>query len=216
MTTVMLVDDHPIVRQGLRALFEAEPGFAVVGETGDGLQAVKQVERLDPDVLVLDLMMPGVNGLEVARQVIQRCPRTRVMILSMYADEAYVLEALRKGAAAYVLKGSTAADLVVAAREVAAGRQYLSPPLSQHAIEAYRSRAQSAPLDSYETLTTREREVLQMAVEGSTSAEIAARLSISPRTVETHRANLMHKLGLHTQTELIRYAMRRGIIARDP
>jgi len=215
MTTIVLADDHQVVRNGLRVLLEAEPDFSVVGEAGDGLEAVRLVERLQPDVLVLDLMMPGLNGLEVARQVSQRSPQTRVVILSMYDNEAYVLEALRAGAAAYVLKESTSAELVRAIREAVAGRRYLSPPLSERAIEIYIQKAESAALDPYETLTAREREVLHLVAEGHTNAEIAARLFVSPRTVETHRANLMRKLGLHTQTDLIRYALRRGILPME-
>src|SRR5260370_41903857 len=157
MIKIVLADDHPIVRQGLRAAFEVESGFTVVGEANDGQEDVKLVERRAPDVLVLDLMMPGLNGLEVARQVSQRSPKTRSVILSVSAAEPHVLEALRYGAAAYVLKGSSVADLVRAVREAAAGRHYLSPPLSQRAIESYRSRAQVAPLAIYDTLTTRER-----------------------------------------------------------
>jgi len=215
MTTVVLADDHHVVRQGLRSLLEAEPGLSVVGETGDGLEAAQLVERLQPDVLVLDLMMPGLNGLEVTRQVSQRSPRTHVVILSMHPNEAYVLEALRAGAAAYVLKESTSAELVHAIREAVAGRRYLSPPLSERAIEVYMQKAESAALDPYETLTAREREVLHLAAEGHTNAEIADRLFISRRTVETHRANLMRKLGLRTQTDLISYALRRGILPME-
>jgi len=215
MTTIVLADDHHVVRQGLRSLLEAEPDFSVVGETGDGLEAAQQVERLQPDALVLDLMMPGLNGLEVTRQVSRRSPRTCVVILSMYANEAYVLEALRAGAAAYVLKESTSAELVRAIREAVAGRRYLSPPLSERAIESYMQKAESAELDPYETLTAREREVLHLVAEGHTNAEIAGRLFISRRTVETHRTNLMRKLGLRTQTDLIRYALRRGILPME-
>ncbi len=215
MTTIVLADDHKIVRQGLRALLEAEPDFQVVGEAGNGLEAVQMVERLAPEVLVLDLMMPGLNGLEVARQLSKRSPQTRIVILSMHDNEAYVLRALMNGATAYVLKDSSANDLSRAVREAAAGRRYLSPPLSDRAIEVYQQKARAAALDRYETLTTREREVIQLAAEGHTNAEIAARLNISPRTAETHRANLMHKLGLHSHTDLIRYALRRGIIPMD-
>lgn len=212
MTTIVLADDHHIVRQGLRALLEAEPDFDLVGETGDGLEAVQLAERLRPDVIVLDLMMPGLNGLEATRQIAARAPQTRVVILSMHANEAYVLEALRNGAAGYVLKDSSAAELVRAVREVVAGRRYLSPPLSERAIEAYVQKAQETPQDPYDTLTNREREVLHLAAQGHSSAEIAVRLSLSPRTVETHRAHLMRKLGLRSQTDLIRYALQRGII----
>ena len=214
-TAIVLADDHHVVRQGLRGFLEAEPDFSIAGEAADGLQAVDLVDRVKPDVLVIDLMMPGLSGLDVTRQVRQRSPRTHIVILSMYSNEAYVLEALRNGAAAYVLKDSTAADLVHAVREVVAGRRYLSPPLSERAIETYAEKAKSTSLDPYETLTTRERQVLHLAAEGCTNAEIGDRLSISPRTVETHRANLMRKLGLETQTDLIRYALRRGIIPID-
>jgi DNA-binding NarL/FixJ family response regulator len=196
----------------LRALLEAEPDFLVVGDAGDGVIAAQQVERLKPDVLLVDVMMPGLSGLEVARQVMQRSPHTRVIVLSMHANEAYVLEALRNGAAGYVLKDSSTSELLQAVRTVACGRRYLSPPLSERAIEAYAQKAAPAPRDIYETLTTREREVLYMAAEGYSSSEIAARLAISPRTAETHRTHLMRKLGLHTQTDLIRYALRRGVI----
>lgn len=215
MTTIVLADDHHVVRQGLRALLEAETDFNVIGEAGDGLEAIQLIEQLRPNVLVLDLMMPGLNGLETTRQVSKHSPQTRTVILSMYANEAYVLEALSNGASAYVLKDSSSADLVHAVREVAAGRRYLSPPLSDRAIEVYQEKARAAALDKYETLTTREREVLQLAAEGHTSTEIAARLGISPRTAETHRTHLMHKLALHTQADLIRYALRRGIIPME-
>jgi DNA-binding NarL/FixJ family response regulator len=215
MTNILLADDHPIVRQGLRTLLEAESDFQLVGEAGDGLEAVRLVERWQPNILIVDLMMPGLTGLEVTRQVKQRAPQTRVIILSMHATESYVLEALRNGATGYVLKDSSAADLVQAVREVAAGRRYLSAPLSERAIDTYVQKAEAAALDVYDLLTTREREVLKLAAEGHTNAEIAERLFISPRTAETHRANLMRKLGLQNQTDLIRYALRRGILPMD-
>ena len=212
---IVLAEDHPIVRQGLRALLEAERDFQVVGEAGDGLEAVALVERVKPDVLVLDLMMPGLAGLQVARQVRQRSPQTRIVILSMHADEGYVLEALTAGASAYVLKKSTTGDLVKAIRDAIAGRRFLSPPLSDRLIDAYVEKAKGEPLDPYNTLTTREREVLQLAAEGHPNAAIATRLSISPRTVEMHRASLMRKLGLQNQVELVRYALQRGILAKE-
>ena len=214
-TTIILADDHQVVRQGLRALLEAERDFQVIGEAGDGLDALRLVERLRANVLIVDLMMPGLNGLELTRRVSRSYSETRVIILSMHANNAYVLEGLRNGAYAYVLKDSSAADLVQAVREVTRGRRYLGPPLSQYAIESYISKAEEASLDVYETLTSREREVLQLAAEGRTNPEIAARLFISARTAETHRSNLMRKLGLRSRTDLVRYAISRGILASD-
>src|SRR5262245_9595609 len=210
--SIVLADDHPLVLRGIRRVFEAEPDFALAGEAADGLQTLRLAERLQPDVLVLDLMMPGLNGLDALPALARRGPQTRVVVLSMYSDEAYVRQALCGGACAYVLKGCDPGLLVLAVREAAAGRHYLSPPLSERAIEAYLESARSGPPDPHEALTPREREVLQLAAEGHTGAEIGRRLSISPRTVEMHRANLMHKLGLRTQADLIRYALRRGVI----
>jgi DNA-binding NarL/FixJ family response regulator len=215
MITIILADDHRIVRQGLRALLEAEPDFQLVGETGDGLEAVQLAQRLQSDVVVLDLMMPSINGLEATRQISDSCPQTHIIILSMHADEGYVLESLRNGAAGYVLKDSSADDLVRAVREVVGGRRYLSAPLSERAIEVYMQKAQETSLDPYEKLTNREREVLHLAAEGHSSTEIAERLSISSRTVETHRANMMRKLDMRSQTDLIRYALKRGIIPME-
>lgn len=214
-TTIVLADDHRIVRQGLRALLSAEEDFSVIGEADDGREALEVVRRFNPDVLVLDLMMPGLNGLEVARQVHKHWPKVGIVVLSMHDDEGFVLEALANGVSAYVLKDSNSSDLVLAVREVAAGRRYLSPPLSDRAIETYQQMAKIGTMDKHETLTTREREVLQLSAEGHTNSEIAARLGISPRTAETHRSRLMHKLGLHSQADLIRYALKRGIIPME-
>jgi two-component system, NarL family, response regulator NreC len=213
--TIVLADDHQVMRQGLRMVLEAQAHFQVVAEAGNGLDTIALVERCNPCVLIVDVMMPGLNGLEVTRQVRQRAPRTRVIVLSMYSNEAYVLEALRHGAAGYVLKDAPADELVHAVHEVVAGRRYLSPPLSERAIEAYLQKAQDTGLDPYETLTTREREVLQLAAEGRTHGDIAAALYISPRTVETHRANVMRKLRLQNQADLIRYALQRGLLPME-
>jgi DNA-binding NarL/FixJ family response regulator len=213
VTSILLADDHPIVRKGLRAALEAEHDLVVVGEAASGLDAVSLVEQLRPDVLIVDVMMPGLNGLEVTRQVSQRLPFTRTIVLSTYDNEAYILEALKNGASGYVLKGTSTEELLRAIREVMAGRRYLSPPLSDQAIQAYVEKARAGPLDPYETLTDREREVLHLAAEGWSNVAMATRLSVSPRTIETHRANLMRKLGLRTQTDLIRYALKRGIIS---
>ena len=215
MTTVVLADDHLIFRQGLRALLAQESDLQVVGEAGDGVAAIQLVERLQPDVLVLDLTMPGLNGHEVAHQVSQQVPSTRIVVLSMHENEAYVLQALKCGAAGYVLKGSGMTELVQAIREVAQGRRYLSPPLSERAIELYMQKAQETPLDLYETLTPRERQVLHLSAHSLNNAEIGERLSLSPRTVESYRAEVMHKLGLRNQTDLIRYALRHGIVSMD-
>ncbi len=212
MKTVLIADDHAIVRQGLRALIDGDKDFQLVGEADNGLEAVRLVENLKPNLLVVDLMMPGLNGLEVARQTKEISPVTRIVVLSMYSDEAYVLEALRKGATGYVLKDAQSTDLLKALHAVAGGQHYLSPPLSERAIEVYARKAGSATLDLFETLTKREREVLQLAAEGLSQNEIAQRLAISPRTSETHRANLMRKLGLQNQTDLVRFAIRRGIV----
>jgi DNA-binding NarL/FixJ family response regulator len=216
MTTIVLADDHPIVRQGMRGLLETEPGFVVVGETGDGREAVELVERLQPDVAILDLMMPELNGLEVARRALRLSPRTRVVILSMYSDEPHVLEALRAGAMAYVLKGTSTETLIFALREAMAGRRYLSPPLSDRAVEVYLTQIGTAarPTDRYELLTAREREVLELVARGASYAEIADKLTISPRTAETHRTNLMRKLDLKTSADITLYAVQRGLI--DP
>ncbi len=213
--TILLADDHPIVRRGLRALFETERDFAVVGETGDGLEAVKLSECLHPDVLLVDILMPGLNGLDVTRQVRQHCPHTRVAVLSVSADQPYVVQAMLNGASAYVLKGSNGTELIHAVREAAAGREYLGPPLSKQTIDMVRAHAKEPLPHSYGTLTGREREVLHLAAEGLATADIAARLHISPRTAETHRSRLMKKLGLRSQTDLVFFALRQGIISTD-
>lgn len=210
--SLVLADDHQVVRQALRTLLETELGFLVVGDTSDGLRVVDLVSRLEPDVLVVDLMMPGLGGMEITRQVSRRRGRTRVLILSMHMNEAHVLEALRSGAHGYVRKDATATDLIRAIRQVAAGQPYLSPPYSDEAIEAYRRRAAEAEHDPYDRLTTREREVLHLAAEGLGNVEVGRRLGISPRTAETHRARIMQKLGLKRFADLVRFAIRRGLV----
>lgn len=214
MIRVVLADDHPVLRQGLRGLLEREGDLSVVGEAGDGREALDRVAQVRPDVLVLDLMMPGLGGLEVVRQVRAHHPSTLVVVLSMYANESYVVEAFRAGAGGYVLKKATSADLVRAIRAVAGGDRYLSPPLTELAIEDYLARSRPAS-DPYDLLTTREREVLHLGAEGLTNPQIAQQLSVSPRTVEMHRANLMRKLGLQNQSELVRFAIQRGLIPLD-
>jgi DNA-binding NarL/FixJ family response regulator len=210
---IVLADDHPIVRQGLRALLETEPDLAVVGETGDGLDALALVERLEPDILVVDVMMPGIGGIEVTRQVARRRGSTRVVVLSVHSEEVYALEAFRNDASAYVAKGASAAELLVALREVAAGRRYLSPPLADKAVEHYAEKAKAGPADLYGTLTTREREFLCLAAQGLTNAEVAQRLGISSRTAESHGAHVLRKLRLRSRCELVRYAVAKGIVS---
>ena len=213
--SVFVADDHPVLRQGLRALFEAEHDFVIVGEAGDGQETVRAVEGLKPDVLVLDVMLPRLNGLTVAQRIRVRSPNTRMVFYTMYSNEAFVVEAFKNGAFAYVVKSSESVHIVRAVREAIAGRRYLSPPLSERMLAEYRKKAESVPFDPLETLTDREREVLQLAAEGNSSPAIAERLHISPRTVEMHRANLMRKLNVRNQTELVRYAVRRGIITAE-
>jgi two-component system, NarL family, response regulator NreC len=213
--SILLADDHPVVRRGVRALLEAEPDLAVAAETGDGLETVRLLERLRPDVLVLDLMLPGLSGLEVLRLAAERSPRTRAVVLSMHCNRAFVAAALKNGAIGYVLKDCSEEHLVRAVHEAAAGRRYLSPPVTQMALDAYVDQVRAASTDPHETLTAREREVLQLAAEGKTNPQIAARLHISPRTVENHRARLMHKLGLQNQSDLVRHALRHGLISLD-
>jgi len=203
---IVLADDHHVVRQGLRALLEGERDFRVVAEAADGVETTKAVDEQHPDVLIVDVRMPNLNGLEVARQVSERSPKVRIILISMHADEAYVFQALRYGADGYVLKNTTADELVKAVRQVYKGYKYLSEPFTHQAINAYAEKAQMSWQDPLGDLSTREREVFLLTAEGYTSAEIGERLSISPRTVETHRANVMSKLHLKNQADVGRLA----------
>jgi two-component system response regulator NreC len=212
VVTLFLADDYQMVRQGLRALLQAVDDFRIVGEAADGPQTVRLVSRLQPDVLILDLLLPGLDGLEVTRRLARRSPRIRVLILSVHSQEAYTIEALRAGALGYVSKKASAEELVEAIRTVAVGQRYLSPPLAEHVLLAYLQKAEGKPLDPYQTLTAREREILQLTVEGNSGLEISQRLFISRRTVETHRTNLMRKLGVRNQKDLVRYAVQKGIV----
>jgi two-component system, NarL family, response regulator NreC len=216
MTTIVIVDDHAVVRQSLKKLLELEKDFKVTGDSGDGLEAIHLIEQLQPDILVVDLMMKGMNGIEVTRQVLRRSTKTAVVMLSMYGNDGYVYEALKAGARAYVLKESTSDQLVKAIREASVGHRYLSPPLSESTIENYAKKAESTGAAPHDTLTNREREVLYMAAQGLTNIDIANRLFISRRTVEVHRSSMMQKLGLSTQTDLIRYALQHGILPDEP
>lgn len=211
LITIVLADDHHLVRQGLSALLASQPDFTVVGEAADGIAACEVVERTQPTVLLLDLVMPGVGGMEVLRRVRQLSGHTRVLVLSMHANEAYALETLRAGATGYLLKEAQASELFLAVRSAAAGRRFLSPPLSERAIDAYLARTQETAFDGLQALTEREREILVLAAAGRSSTQIASQLIISPRTVETHRANLMRKLHLRNQAELVRFAIQNGL-----
>jgi two-component system, NarL family, response regulator NreC len=208
--SVVVADDHQIVRLGLRALLESEPGISVVGEASDGAEALDAVARLAPDVLVLDLIMPGIAGFDVLKRLAELKAPTRVVIFSMHASESYVVDALRLGAIGYVVKDSSASELVHAIRETAEGRRFLSSPLSSGGIDALLDPLASK--DPYDALTTREREVLRLSAQGLTNPQIGRKLSISPRTAETHRANLLRKLSLKGQKDLIRFALKRGIV----
>ena len=215
-STVILADDHPLVRRGVRSLFQPIPEFSIVAEAKDGFEAVELVERWSPDVLIVDITMPGLDGMEVTRRAAQRSPGTRAVILSMHEDEAHVFEALRAGAMAYVLKRAVADDLVEAVRAALGGQHYLSPPLSARALEDYAAEiggrsGRGRPLDPYDGLSPRQREVLHLAAKGMTYAEMATRLGVSPHTVEAHLSALMRKMGFHNSREIIRYALKRGL-----
>ena len=210
MTTVVLAEDHTLVREGLSSLLARDPTLKIVGEATDGAEAVKLVEKLKPGVLLLDLMLPRLHGLDVLRRV-TKLHTTKVVVVSMHADEPHVSEALRYGAGGYVLKDSSATELLKAIRAVLSNRRYLSPALASDADRSVTKRA-AAESDVYSTLSARERLVLQLGAEGLTSSQIGKQLFISPRTVESHRANLMKKLSLKTQTDLVRFAIRKRII----
>ena len=221
MVSVVLADDHVVMRQGLRALLESDPNFLIAGEASNGLEAVDMVTRRKPTVLITDLIMPGLDGLAITQKLSRLKLATQVIILSMYGDQAYVLTALKNGAAGYVLKESCGAELFQAIREVVAGRHYISPGISEASTGSFSSmgtllqRAQAGSAEVQDKLTVREREVMRLLVEGESISDIASRLKISSRTVEFNRATCMKKLGLSTHEDLIRYAVQRGSFAGD-
>src|SRR5215831_8560191 len=211
---ILLADDHTVVRDGLRALLEKQPDMSVIAEAADGRDSVRLAEEQTPDVVVMDIAMPNMNGIEATRRILAANPRTAVVILSMHQDESYVLRSLKAGAKGYLLKDSLRSDVIEAIRSVAQGRSYLTRKVSLILQEDYIRELERRGLDdSYDLLTDREREVLQLIAEGRSNKEVAALLNISSTTVETHRTHILQKLGLHSIPELILYAVRKGIIS---
>ena len=211
---IILADDHTVMRAGLRALLERQPNLEVVGEAEDGRQTVELASSHVPDVVVMDIAMPNLNGVEATRRMVSKQPTISVVILSMYSDESYVMRALEAGARAYLLKDSAVTDLIRAIEAVSQGKSFFSPKISRILAEEYvRALRQKGVADSYELLTPREREILQLLAEGKTNKEVATSLNISVYTAETHRGNIFQKLNLHSSAELVLYAVRKGIIS---
>jgi two-component system, NarL family, response regulator NreC len=212
---VVIADDHVILRQGIQVFIQADPDLEIVGEANDGKEALNLVNALKPDVLVLDLMMPEMNGLEVIQELKRIESGTKIVVLSMHGKEAYVLEALRNGAMAYVLKESSSHELIAAIKAAAQGHYYLCPPFQEMAIASYIRKTRESHIDLYDTLTPREREILKLTAQGMTSNEIGTRLNISPRTAEVHRFNMMHKLNLNSHAEVALFAIQHKILETD-
>jgi two-component system, NarL family, response regulator NreC len=204
---ILLADDHAVVRQGFRMILNQEPDLEVVGEAGNGRDAVRLVEELKPDLIIVDIAMPDMNGVEATRQIRQNSPQCQVLVLSMHRDAVYVRETLRCGASGYILKDSIDQDLLRAVRTVAAGESFLSPEVARTVLDDYQQSE-----DPFDRLTAREREVLQMLAEGKVAKEIATALDVSVYTVDAHRGRIMKKLGLRSSTEIVRFAMRKGLI----
>jgi len=205
---ILLADDHAVVRHGFKMILAAQPDMEIVGEAGNGREAVELAENLQPDLAVMDVAMPELNGIEATRRLAQSAPRTRVLALSMHKDSVYVREILRAGARGYLLKDSPAGDLLAAVRAIASGEGYLSPAVSNAVLDDYRKHVTN-PID---LLSSREREVLQMLAEGKTNKEIAGVLNLSVYTVDAHRGRIMEKLNVHSINELVRFALRNGLI----
>jgi two-component system, NarL family, response regulator NreC len=213
--TVLLADDHTMVRKGLRTLLDAEVDIQVIGEAEDGREAVDKANELRPDVVVMDITMPGLNGLEATRQIRRQLPQIQVVMLTMHTSEEYVLQVLRAGATGYVVKRAAPSELISAVRAAHQGESFLSPSVSRMVVEKYLRKVDApAQENRYEELTPREREVLQLIAEGHSGRQIAELLCLSVKTVQTHRANLMHKLDIHTTAGLTQYAIRKGVIGR--
>lgn len=211
---ILLGDDHTLVRQGFRRILEARSDWEVVAEAGDGREAVRQMLLLEPDVAILDIGMPLLNGIEATRQILRRLPQAGILILSMHADEAYITQALQAGARGYLVKDSADADLIRAVADVAEGKAFFSPVVAKVMLDDYvRHLADKGLDDRFQSLSEREREILQLIAEGRSNKDVADLLSISPATVETHRAHILHKLGVHNTAELVLYAVRHGVVS---
>ena len=209
---ILLADDHTVVRQGLRKIIESGPDWRVVAEAADGREAVRCAEQYEPDVAVIDVAMPLLNGVDATRDIRRVAPQTRVLILSMYCDETYVTQTHKAGATGYLLKDSADVDLVQAVSDVSQGKAFLSPAVARLMADDCVHRRGDVAVDRYESLSRREREIFQLVAEGKSNKGIASLLSISPSTVETHRAHLMEKLDLHSAAEIVLHAVRRGVI----
>ena len=214
MLRILLADDHTLVRQGLRRILEEQPDWQVVAETGNGLDAVRLAADLQPDVVILDIGMPQLNGLEAARQITKRVPSARVLMLSMHADEVHITKAVEAGASGYLVKDSADSELVKAVTVTFQGKSYFSPAAAAILLDEYRrSLARRGVTDRFETLSDREREVFQLIAEGHSNKSIAGILGVSPATIETHRSHILEKLDLHSVAEVVLYAVRRGVVS---
>ena len=211
---VLLIDDHTLVRAGIRSLLETLENVEVVGESGDGREALELIAQHRPDLALLDIGMPGMNGIEVARQAGKASPRTKIVVLSMYDDKVHVAQAILAGVAGYLLKGAAVAELPIAVKAVMAGETYLTPKVSRHVVDGFRS-DEAGPADPLAGLTQRQREILQLIAEGHGTKEIAGILEVSVKTVETHRARLMARLDIHDVSGLVRFALRSGLISSE-
>ncbi|MBI4284697.1 MAG: response regulator transcription factor [Chloroflexi bacterium] len=213
---VLIVDDHQLVREGLRTILEAQPDFEIVGEATDGEEAVQKTKEIRPDIALMDITMPGMGGLEATQEIKQCCPEVKVLALTMHESDDYFFKMLSSGASGYFIKGGSSAELISALRAVSRGDVFLYPTMAKKLLSDYLQRIKTgSDKDRYDGLTGREREIMKLFAEGYTSQEIAERLVLSVATVQTHRANIMSKLGLHSRAELIKYALRHGYITLD-